>query len=84
MKVESFEHEEELKVNPDFNPFKSIVEEKPPIKPEEKKPVVPIQPKTNGLQMVIEEKQEVQLQPELLKPEFLPTRKSLPLVSQFS
>jgi hypothetical protein len=35
VKVESFEHEEDIKVNPDFNPFKSIVEEKPPIKPEE-------------------------------------------------
>ena len=84
MKVESFEHEEELKVNSDFNPFKSIVEEKPTIKPEEKKPVFTIQPKTSGLQMVIEEKQEVQLQPELLNPEFFPIRKSLPLVTQFS
>ncbi len=59
--------EEESKVNPEFNPFKSIVDEKAPILAEEQKAAAdPVPAKTSGLQMVIEEKQELLLQPELL------------------
>ena len=66
VKVETIDEEESFKVNPEFNPFKSIAEEKAPILPEEQKAADPVPPKTSGLQMVIEEKQEALLQPELL------------------
>ena len=68
VRVETIDEEESFKVNPEFNPFKSIAEEKAPIlpDPEEQKAADPVPPKTSGLQMVIEEKQEALLQPELL------------------
>jgi hypothetical protein len=46
------------------------------MRPAEQKNEESAQPKTKGLHMVIEEKQAVQLQPQLL------TRQSLPLTSQ--